>query len=163
MFLSNGRRRYKDDIIRRRRKVNDRLDRNCCGFTPDPTELCVENQLHSKCGNSKDLQLVHILVRKTNPSRLVFIDNSGRPQQSSDNLNFRLLEGIDEFPEKAISVLQSGCLEHLLLRSLYTDKEFWDSYGGYTGLRPLVHLVEKRGHYLLQHIRDKRLHLRRDL
>uniref|UniRef100_A0A3Q2P4N6 Golgi associated kinase 1A n=1 Tax=Fundulus heteroclitus TaxID=8078 RepID=A0A3Q2P4N6_FUNHE len=42
-------------------QVNDRLDRNCCGFTPDPTELCVENQLHSKCGNSKDLQLVHIL------------------------------------------------------------------------------------------------------
>ena len=43
-------------------KVNDRLDRYCCGFRPDPTELCVENLLHVKCGSSKDLLLVHILV-----------------------------------------------------------------------------------------------------
>lgn len=35
-------------------------------------------------------------VRKADLSRLVFIDNAGRPQQTSDNLNFRLLEGIDE-------------------------------------------------------------------
>ncbi|PWA22532.1 hypothetical protein CCH79_00018176, partial [Gambusia affinis] len=144
-------------------QVNDRLDRNCCGFTPDPAELCVENRLNIKCGNSKELQLVHILVRKTDPSRLVFIDNAGRPKQSSSNLNFRLLEGIDEFPEKAVSVLRSGCLEHLLLRSLYSDKEFWESRGGYTALRPLVRLVEERGHYILQHIRDKRIRLRRDL
>ncbi|XP_054898061.1 Golgi-associated kinase 1A [Poeciliopsis prolifica] len=144
-------------------QVNDRLDRNCCGFTPDPAELCVENRLNIKCGNSKELQLVHILVRKTDPSRLVFIDNAGRPKQSNSNLNFRLLEGIDEFPEKAVSVLRSGCLEHLLLRSLYVDKEFWESRGGYTALRPLVRLVEERGHYLLQHIRDKRIRLRRDL
>uniref|UniRef100_A0A3B5MTW5 Uncharacterized protein n=1 Tax=Xiphophorus couchianus TaxID=32473 RepID=A0A3B5MTW5_9TELE len=144
-------------------QVNDRLDRNCCGFTPDPAELCVENRLNVKCGNSKELQLVHILVRKTDPSRLVFIDNAGRPKQSSSNLNFRLLEGIDEFPEKAVSVLRSGCLEHLLLRSLYADKEFWESRGGYTALRPLVRLVEERGHYIVQHIRDKRIHLRRDL
>ncbi|MEQ2277825.1 hypothetical protein XENORESO_008403, partial [Xenotaenia resolanae] len=143
--------------------INDRLDRNCCGFTPDPSELCVENLLHSKCGNSKDLQLVHILVRETDPSRLVFIDNAGRPQQPGDNLNFRLVEGIDEFPDKAVSVLQSGCLEHLLLCSLYTDKEFWESRGGYNALRPLVYLVEKRGHYLLQYIKDKKLHLKSDM
>ncbi|XP_037830324.1 uncharacterized protein gask1a [Kryptolebias marmoratus] len=43
-------------------QVNDRLDRYCCGFRPDPAELCVENLLHNKCGNSKDLLLVHILV-----------------------------------------------------------------------------------------------------
>uniref|UniRef100_A0A3P8SI86 Golgi associated kinase 1A n=1 Tax=Amphiprion percula TaxID=161767 RepID=A0A3P8SI86_AMPPE len=43
-------------------QINDRLDRYCCGFTPDPTELCVENLLHAKCGNTKDLKLVHILV-----------------------------------------------------------------------------------------------------
>ncbi|XP_059194288.1 uncharacterized protein gask1a isoform X2 [Centropristis striata] len=42
-------------------QVNDRLDRYCCGFTPDPTELCVENLLHAKCANTKDLMLVHIL------------------------------------------------------------------------------------------------------
>ncbi|KAM6909729.1 Golgi-associated kinase 1A [Xenentodon cancila] len=144
-------------------KVNDRLDRYCCGFTPDPADLCVENLLHAKCGNIKDLLLVHILVRKADPSRLVFIDNAGRPQQSTNNLNFRLVEGIDEFPEKAVSVLHSGCLESLLLRSLYTDKEFWDSRGGASGLRPIIHMVQQRGKILLQHISDKKLWLKRDL
>ncbi|XP_040900773.1 Golgi-associated kinase 1A isoform X2 [Toxotes jaculatrix] len=144
-------------------QVNDRLDRYCCGFTPDPTEVCVENLLHAKCDNTKDLLLVHILVRKADPSTLVFIDNAGRPQQSIDNLNFRLVEGIDEFPQKAVSVLQSGCLESLLLRSLYTDREFWDSRGGVSGLRPLILMVEQRGKILLQHIRDRKLQLKRDL
>ncbi|XP_054869888.1 Golgi-associated kinase 1A isoform X2 [Amphiprion ocellaris] len=144
-------------------QINDRLDRYCCGFTPDPIELCVENLLHAKCGNTKDLKLVHILVRKADPSRLVFIDNAGRPQQSTDNLNFRLVEGIDEFPEKAVSVLHSGCLENLLLRSLYTDREFWDSHGGAGALRPLIQVVQQRGNILLQHIRDKKLRLKRDL
>ncbi|GLD72386.1 protein FAM198A isoform X1 [Lates japonicus] len=102
-------------------------------------------------------------VRKADPSRLVFIDNAGRPQQSTNNLNFRLIEGIDEFPEKAVSVLQSGCLESLLLRSLYTDREFWDSQGGVSGLRPLIHMMEQRGKILLQHIRDRKLQLKRDL
>ncbi|KAM3873474.1 Golgi-associated kinase 1A [Diretmus argenteus] len=144
-------------------QVNDRLDRYCCGFRPDPSESCVENLLHAKCRNTKELVLVHILVRKADPSRLVFIDNAGRPEQPTDNLNFRLVEGIDEFPEKAVSVLQSGCLESLLLRSLYTDREFWDSQGGASGLRPLIHTVEQRGKILLQHIRDKELRLNRDL
>uniref|UniRef100_A0A3P8VQQ3 Golgi associated kinase 1A n=1 Tax=Cynoglossus semilaevis TaxID=244447 RepID=A0A3P8VQQ3_CYNSE len=119
-------------------QVNDRLDRYCCGFTPDPTEECVENLLQAKCRNTKELLLVHILVRKADPSRLVFIDNAGRPRQSADNLNFRLVEGIHEFPEKAVSVLRSGCLESLLLRSLYTDGQFWASRGGVGGLRPLI-------------------------
>lgn len=81
--------------------------------------------LRAKCGGTGDLLLVHILVRgwssppppgsrgasqaqallplllwlqvrKADPSRLVFIDNSGRPHQSADNLNFRLVEGINE-------------------------------------------------------------------
>lgn len=77
-------------------QVNDRLDRHCCGFTPDPSDLCVENLLQAKCGNTKEQLLVHILVRRADPSRLVFIDNAGRPQQPSDNLNFRLLQGIDQ-------------------------------------------------------------------
>ncbi|TDH12210.1 hypothetical protein EPR50_G00069520 [Perca flavescens] len=144
-------------------QVNDRLDRYCCGFTPEPGELCVENRLHAKCGSTEDLLLVHILVRKADPSRLVFIDNAGRPQQSTNNLNFQLVEGIDEFPERAVSVLQSGCLHSLLLRSLYTDREFWDSRGGASGLRPLIHTVERRGQILLQHIRDRKLQLNRDL
>ncbi|XP_062278362.1 Golgi-associated kinase 1A [Scomber scombrus] len=144
-------------------QVNDRLDRYCCGFTPDPEEPCVENLLQAKCSDTRNLLLVHILVRKADPSRLVFIDNAGRPQQSADNLNFRLVEGIDEFPEKAVSVLQSGCLESLLLRSFYLDKEFWDSQGGGSGLRPLIRAVEQRGKILLQHIGDKKLRLKRDL
>lgn len=67
------------------------------------------------------------------------------------------------FPERAVSVLQSGCLETLLLRSLYTDREFWDSGGGADGLRPLIRSVEHRGKILLQHIRDKKLQIKRDL
>lgn len=67
------------------------------------------------------------------------------------------------FPERAVAVLQSGCLSSLLLRSLYTDREFWDSRGGASGLRPLIHTVERRGQILLQHIRDRKLQLNRDL
>lgn len=144
-------------------QVNDRLDRYCCGFTPDASDVCVENQLQSKCGNIKDLLLVHILVRKADASRLVFIDNAGRPLQPLDNLNFRLLQGIDQFPERAISVLRSGCLESLLLRSLHADGEFWDVRGGARGLRALIRTVEQRGKILLQHIRDKQLPLYTDL
>lgn len=60
-------------------------------------------------------------------------------------------------------MLQSGCLESLLLRSLYTDREFWESRGGADGLRPLIRSVELRAKVLLQHIRDKKLQLKRDL
>ncbi|XP_051577104.1 Golgi-associated kinase 1A isoform X2 [Myxocyprinus asiaticus] len=144
-------------------QVNDRLDRYCCGFRPDPSELCVENMLHIKCGNPRDLNLVHILVRKTDPSRLVFIDNAGRPHQPQDNLNFRLVKGIDEFPEQAISVLQSGCLEKMLLRSLSVDREFWVSRGGPSKLRSLIQHVEQRAKALLQHIQEKKLKLNTDI
>ncbi|XP_035261734.1 Golgi-associated kinase 1A isoform X1 [Anguilla anguilla] len=143
-------------------QVSDRLDRYCCGFEPDPSESCVENLLHVKCRSPKDLVLVHILVRKADPSRLVFIDNAGRPQHPHDNLNLRLVEGIKEFPEKAVAVLQSGCLESMLLRSLYTDREFWESRGGVLGLRPLIHVLQKRGEVLLRHIQDKKLRVSRD-
>ncbi|XP_018947572.1 Golgi-associated kinase 1A-like isoform X1 [Cyprinus carpio] len=144
-------------------QVNDRLDRSCCGFRPDPSELCVENLLHVKCGNPKDLNLVHILIKKTEPSRLVFIDNAGRPHQPQDNLNFRLLEGIDEFPERAVSVLQSGCLERMLLRSLSVDREFWVSRGKVSGLKSIIRHVEQRAKALLQYIQEKKLRLTRDL
>uniref|UniRef100_A0A672Q266 Uncharacterized protein n=1 Tax=Sinocyclocheilus grahami TaxID=75366 RepID=A0A672Q266_SINGR len=130
---------------------------------PDPSELCVENLLHVKCGNPKDLNLVHILVRKTEPSRLVFIDNAGRPHQPQDNLNFRLLEGIDEFPERAVSVLQSGCLERMLLRSLSVDREFWVSRGEASELKSIIRHVEQRAKAFLQYIQEKKLRLNRDL
>lgn len=144
-------------------QVNDRLDRSCCGFRADPSDLCIENLLHVKCGNPKDLNLVHILVRKTEPSRLVFIDNAGRPHQPHDNLNFRLVEGIDEFPEKAVSVLQSGCLEKMLLHSLSVDREFWLSRGEASGLKSLIQHTEQRAKALLRHIQEKNLRLNRDL
>ncbi|XP_017555801.1 Golgi-associated kinase 1A [Pygocentrus nattereri] len=138
-------------------QVNDRLDRYCCGFRPDPADMCVENLLNVKCANPKDLMLVHILVRGSNPSRLVFIDNAGRPHHQHDNLNFRLVEGIDEFPERAIRVLQSGCLEQLLLRSLSVDKELWESRGGVPGLRATIHTIQQRARALLQHLQEKKL------
>ncbi|XP_073781919.1 Golgi-associated kinase 1A isoform X2 [Danio rerio] len=144
-------------------QVNDRLDRSCCGFRADPSDLCIENLLHVKCGNPKDLNLVHILVRKTEPSKLVFIDNAGRPHQPHDNLNFRLVEGIDEFPEKAVSVLQSGCLEKMLLHSLSVDQEFWLSREEASGLKSLIQHTEQRAKALLRHIQEKNLRLNRDL
>uniref|UniRef100_W5JXU9 Golgi associated kinase 1A n=1 Tax=Astyanax mexicanus TaxID=7994 RepID=W5JXU9_ASTMX len=138
-------------------QVNDRLDRYCCGFQPDPADMCVENLLNVKCSNPKDLMLVHILVRRADPSRLVFIDNAGRPHHPHDNLNFRLVEGIDEFPERAMRVLRSGCLEQLLLRSLSVDKELWESRGGAAGLRSTIHTIQQRGRALLQHLQEKGL------
>ncbi|NWH62169.1 F198A protein, partial [Geococcyx californianus] len=76
-------------------QVHDRLDRYCCGFQPDPSDPCVEERLHEKCRNPVELMLVHVLVRRSAPSRLVFIDNAGRPQHPEEKLNFRLLQGID--------------------------------------------------------------------
>lgn len=60
-------------------------------------------------------------------------------------------------------MLQSGCLESLLLRSLYTDRIFWESRGGARGIRPLIWTVEQRGKILLQHVRDKKMQLKSDL
>uniref|UniRef100_A0A8C1SFG3 Golgi associated kinase 1A n=1 Tax=Cyprinus carpio TaxID=7962 RepID=A0A8C1SFG3_CYPCA len=102
-------------------------------------------------------------IKKTEPSRLVFIDNAGRPHQPQDNLNFRLLEGIDEFPERAVSVLQSGCLERMLLHSLSVDREFWVSRGKVSGLKSIIRHVEQRAKALLQYIQEKKLRLTRDL
>ncbi|XP_041961872.1 Golgi-associated kinase 1A isoform X2 [Alosa sapidissima] len=144
-------------------QVNDRLDRYCCGFRPDPSDVCLENMLHVKCKSPNDLLLVHILVRKADPSRLVFIDNAGRPHHPHDNLNFRLVEGIDEFPERAVSILQSGCLENMLLRSLSADRVLWESRGGAEGLRPIIRTIQQRGTILLQHIHNRRLRLNKDL
>ncbi|XP_032767125.1 Golgi-associated kinase 1A isoform X2 [Rattus rattus] len=76
-------------------QVHDRLDRYCCGFEPEPSDPCVEEGLREKCQNPEELRLVHILVRSSDPSRLVYIDNAGNLQHPEDKLNFRLLEGID--------------------------------------------------------------------
>ncbi|XP_053323950.1 Golgi-associated kinase 1A [Spea bombifrons] len=140
-------------------QVQDRLDRYCCGFNPDPSEPCVEELLHDKCRNPKELVLVHILVRKSNPSRLVYIDNSGRPEHPENNLNFRLLEGIDGFPGLAVRILKSGCLENMLLKSLQMDHVFWESQGGLEGVKKLVETINRRGKILAKYIEDHNLPL----
>ncbi|XP_062894571.1 Golgi-associated kinase 1A isoform X2 [Mobula hypostoma] len=143
-------------------QVHDRLDRHCCGFNPETSEPCVEDLLHEKCDNLKEQLLVHILVRKHNPSQLIYIDNSGRLLQAQDNLNFRLLEGIDEFPARVVKLLRSGCLRSRLLRSLSTDREFWDSHNGVKGLKKLVQVIEKRAQLLLNYIQEKDIKLVHD-
>ncbi|NXD96750.1 F198A protein, partial [Chaetorhynchus papuensis] len=143
-------------------QVHDRLDRYCCGFQPDPSEPCVEEMLHEKCRNPAELVLVHILVRRSAPSRLVFIDNAGRPQHPEEKLNFRLLQGIDSFPAAAVATLRSGRLQSLLLESLRLDRELWASQGGAEGLRPLLRTIDRRARVLLRHIRERNLALFED-
>ncbi|XP_066206842.1 Golgi-associated kinase 1A isoform X1 [Saccopteryx leptura] len=138
-------------------QVHDRLDRYCCGFEPVPWEPCVAEGLREKCGNPGELKLVHILVRSSEPSRLVYIDNAGHLQHPADRLNFRLLEGIGGFPESAVKVLQSGCLPNMLLKSLQMDLVFWESQGGRQGLERVLQTLERRGQVLLGHIREHNL------
>nr|XP_044992825.1 Golgi-associated kinase 1A isoform X2 [Jaculus jaculus] len=143
-------------------QVHDRLDRYCCGFEPEPSDPCVEERLREKCQNSDELRLVHILVRSSDPSHLVYIDNAGNLQHPEEKLNFRLLEGIDRLPEAAVQVLASGCLQNLLLKSLQMDPVFWESQGGARGLKPILRTLERRGQVLLTHIRNHNLTLFRD-
>ncbi|XP_065689171.1 Golgi-associated kinase 1A [Patagioenas fasciata] len=138
-------------------QVHDRLDRYCCGFQPDHSEPCVEERLHEKCRNPAELVLVHILVRRSAPSRLVFIDNAGRPQHPEEKLNFRLLQGIDSFPAAAVATLRSGRLQSLMLESLRLDRELWESQGGTEGLRPLLQTIDRRARILLRYIQEHNL------
>ncbi|NWS73462.1 F198A protein, partial [Crotophaga sulcirostris] len=140
-------------------QVHDRLDRYCCGFEPDLSDPCVEERLHEKCRNPSELVLVHILVRRSAPSRLVFIDNAGRPQHPEEKLNFRLLQGIDSFPVAAVATLRSGRLQSLMLESLRMDRELWESQGGAEGLRPLLQTIDRRARVLLRYIREHNLTL----
>uniref|UniRef100_A0A2K5C812 Golgi associated kinase 1A n=2 Tax=Aotus nancymaae TaxID=37293 RepID=A0A2K5C812_AOTNA len=143
-------------------QVHDRLDRYCCGFEPEPSDPCVEEGLRDKCRNPAELRLVHILVRSSDPSHLVYIDNAGDLQHPEDKLNFRLLEGIDGFPESAVRVLTSGCLQNVLLKSLQMDPVFWESQGGAQGLKQVLQTLERRGQVLLEHIQKHNLTLFRD-
>ncbi|XP_074051689.1 Golgi-associated kinase 1A [Macrotis lagotis] len=143
-------------------QVHDRLDRYCCGFQPEPSDPCLEERLREKCRNPGELLLVHILVRENDPSRLVYIDNAGKPLHPETKLNFRLLEGIDGFPESVVKIIASGCLENMLLKSLQMDLEFWESQGGHQGLKPLLRTIEDRGRVLLEYIRGHNLTLFRE-
>ncbi|XP_021503091.2 Golgi-associated kinase 1A isoform X2 [Meriones unguiculatus] len=143
-------------------QVHDRLDRYCCGFEPEPSDPCVEEGLREKCRNPEELRLVHILVRSTDPSHLVYIDNAARLQHPEDKLDFRLLEGINGFPESAVKVLASGCLPNLLLKSLRVDPVFWESQGGAGGLKRILVTLERRAQVLLTHIQTHNLTLFRE-
>ncbi|XP_077928936.1 Golgi-associated kinase 1A isoform X1 [Halichoerus grypus] len=143
-------------------QVHDRLDRSCCGFEPEPSDPCVEERLREKCRNPGELRLVHILVRSSDPSHLVYIDNAGNLQHPEDKLNFRLLEGIAGFPESALQVLASGCLQNMLLKSLWMDPVFWESQGGRQGLKRVLRTLERRGQVLLEHVRKHNLTLFRE-
>lgn len=61
-----------------------------------------------------------------------------------------------------MKVLQSGCLQNLLLRSLQRDPVFWESQGGRQGLRQVLQTLERRGQVLLRHIREHNLTVFRD-
>ncbi|KAK2508174.1 hypothetical protein MC885_021210 [Smutsia gigantea] len=143
-------------------QVHDRLDRYCCGFEPEPSDPCIEERLREKCRNPGELRLVHILVRSSDPSHLVYIDNAGNLQHPEDKLNFRLLEGIDGFPESVVKILASGCLQNMLLKSLQMDPVFWESQGGQQGLKQALQTLERRAQVLLGHIRMHNLTLFRD-
>ncbi|XP_037353334.1 Golgi-associated kinase 1B [Talpa occidentalis] len=133
-------------------QIYNRLDTNCCGFRPRKEDACVQNGLKPKCDKQDSVSLTHIIQRKHDPRHLVFIDNKGFFDRSEDNLNFKLLEGIKEFPESAVSILKSQHLRQKLLQSLFLDKVYWESQGGRQGIEKLIDVVEQRAKILLTYI-----------
>ncbi|XP_041119432.1 Golgi-associated kinase 1B-like [Polyodon spathula] len=133
-------------------QVYNRLDRNCCGFRPRKEDTCVERGLHLKCDDQDSVELVHIIQRKLDPRHLVFIDNRGYFDRGEDNLDFKLLKGIKELPESAVSVLKSQRLRERLLQSLFLDKVYWESQGGRQGIEKLIDVIERRAKILLTYI-----------
>lgn len=133
-------------------QIYNRLDTNCCGFRPRKEDACVQNGLRPKCDDQDSVALAHIIQRKHDPRHLVFIDNKGFFDRSEDNLNFKLLEGIKEFPESAVSVLKSQHLRQKLLQSLFLDKVYWESQGGRQGIEKLIDVIEQRAKILLTYI-----------
>ncbi|XP_068961734.1 Golgi-associated kinase 1B [Petaurus breviceps papuanus] len=133
-------------------QIYNRLDVNCCGFRPQKEDACGQKGVRHKCDNQDTVELTHIIQRKHDPRHLVFIDNKGFFDQSEDNLNFKLLEGIEEFPESAVSVLKSQHLREKLLQSLFLDKVYWESQGGRQGIEKLIDVIEQRAKILLTYI-----------
>uniref|UniRef100_A0A2K6N0N3 Golgi associated kinase 1B n=1 Tax=Rhinopithecus bieti TaxID=61621 RepID=A0A2K6N0N3_RHIBE len=133
-------------------QIYNRLDTNCCGFRPRKEDACVQNGLRPKCDNQGSAALAHIIQRKHDPRHLVFIDNKGFFDRSEDNLNFKLLEGIKEFPASAVSVLKSQHLRQKLLQSLFLDKVYWESQGGRQGIEKLIDVIEHRAKILITYI-----------
>lgn len=66
------------------------------------------------------------------------------------------------FPESVVKVLQSGCLQNMLLKSLQVDPVFWESHGGSRGLEQTLQTLDWRGQVLLGHIWKHNLTVFRD-
>ncbi|KAK2839135.1 hypothetical protein Q7C36_013949 [Tachysurus vachellii] len=131
---------------------HQRLDRNCCGFRPRPQDSCVQLGYHRECGNEDKLELSHIVHRKKDPRRLVYVNNNAFFDRDEENLDFKLLEGIKELPDVAVSVLRSQHLRQNLLQSLFVDEQFWENQGGRQGIDKLIDVIERRARILLRYI-----------
>ncbi|NXE50752.1 F198B protein, partial [Casuarius casuarius] len=133
-------------------QIYNRLDRNCCGFRPLKEDFCVQQGLKLKCSDQDAVELTHIVQRRRDQRHLVFIDSKGFFDRSEDNLDFKILQGINEFPESAVSVLRSQRLREKLLQSLFLDKVYWESQGGRKGIEKLIDVIERRSKILLTYI-----------
>ncbi|XP_023253959.1 protein FAM198B [Seriola lalandi dorsalis] len=133
-------------------QIHNRLDQSCCGFRPRQEDACVELGLHAECGSQDHIQLANIIHRGHDPRHLVFTNNKGFFDRNEDNLDFRLLEGIKELPEQAVSVLRSSRLREKLLQSLFLDQTYWESQGGRQGIDKLIDVIERRAKVLLTYI-----------
>ncbi|XP_002738974.1 uncharacterized protein LOC100370428 [Saccoglossus kowalevskii] len=133
-------------------QIHDRLDRNCCGYDDDEGERCMVNGMHDECDDVDKQYLVHIMAHRYDATRLVFIDNAGHMKRSKDHLNFRLLKGIQEFPDNSIHILRSGKFREMMKRSLTIDRWFWIAVGGEEGVGTIIDNLEERVKALLDYI-----------
>ncbi|KAM7417221.1 hypothetical protein PAMA_017051 [Pampus argenteus] len=133
-------------------QIHNRLDQSCCGFRPRQEDVCVEQGHRAECGDQDHIQLANIVHRAHDPRHLVFTDNKGYFDRNENNLDFRLLEGIKELPEQAVSVLRSRRLREKLLQSLFLDQMYWESQGSRQGIDKLIDVIERRAKVLLTYI-----------
>ncbi|NXG47982.1 F198B protein, partial [Psilopogon haemacephalus] len=133
-------------------QIYNRLDKNCCGFKPLKEDSCMQQGLKLKCSDQNAIELTHIVQRGHDRRHLAFIDNKGFFDRNEDNLDFKILQGINEFPESAVSVLRSQRLREKLLQSLFLDKIYWESQGGRKGIEKLIDVIERRSKILLTYI-----------
>lgn len=133
-------------------QIHNRLDQSCCGFRPRQEDVCVGLGRRALCGDQDHIQVANIFHRNHDPRHLVFTNNKGFFDRNEDNLDFRLLEGIKELPEQAVSVLRSKKLREKLLQSLFLDQTYWESQGGRQGIDKLIDVIERRAKVLLTYI-----------
>ncbi|CAJ1059074.1 Golgi-associated kinase 1B [Xyrichtys novacula] len=133
-------------------QIHSRLDQGCCGFRPRMEDLCMELGHHAECVDQNHIELANIVHRGHDPRHLVFINNKGFFDRNEDNLDFKILEGIKELPEQAVTVLKSKKLREKLLQSLFLDQTYWESQGGRQGIDKLIDVIERRVKVLLTYI-----------